>query len=168
MYSKNNILVAVILLVFSWFTPLFTILSQLMVGFTGSLLSITSSSWFFSNLIDTAILLAAHIIFVWVMLKKFRKKDIVHGSMIFALINGFVGMLVFRNPVSTPGLFYQTVNFLSNVILSNVVFVPEQGKPYMLLLPLVTLAVHLLLPHIILFIQTNEKEAPKRQAENAQ
>ena len=168
MQIKNKILTATILLGFSWFTPLLTILSQLIWGLVGSVFAPVSSSWLFSNLMDMSVLLMAHIIFMWVMLKKFSKKDILHGIMIFALLNVLAGIFVFRNPVSTQGLFYQTVNFLSNVVLSNFVFVLERDKPYIMLLPFVTLAIHVLLAKVIPLIKTSEKEALKLPAENMQ
>ncbi|MEN1762246.1 hypothetical protein [Anoxynatronum sibiricum] len=167
MHIKNKILTAAILFVFSWFTPLFTILSQLMVGLARSAAAPVSSSWLFSNLMDLFVLLIAHIIFMWVMLKKFSKNNILHGIMIFALLNVLAGIFIFRNPVSTSGLFYQTANFLSNVVLSNVVFVPERDKPYMMLLPFITLAIHVLLVQGVPYLKKSERKAPKPTAENA-
>ena len=167
MHIKNKIFAATILGAFSWFSPLFTILSQLLLGLLGPLLNTVISSWWVSNFFDMSILLVAHIIFMWVLVKKFSKNDILHGVLIFALLNVVAGMMVFRNPVSTPGLFYQTVNFLSNVVLSNVVFVPERDKPFMMLLPFITLAIHVLLAQGIHFIQASERKAPKPTADNA-
>ena len=153
MQIKNKAIVATILMAFSWFTPLLTILSQLIVGLIGSLPGNASTSWHLSNLIDMIILLIAHIIFMRVLHKKFSKQVIVHGIMIFTLLNILAGFFVFRNPVSTYGLFYQTVNFLSNVIMSFVVFVPDTGKPYMMLLPFVTLSIHLLLAQLMTYVK---------------
>lgn len=167
MQIKSKIFTATMLFVFSWFTPLFTIVSQLILGLAGSFFGPGSSSWIFSNLMDMIILLIAHVIFMWVLLKKFSKKNILHGILLFALFNVLAGVLVFQNPVSTHGLFYQTGNFLSNVVLSNFVFVPERDKPYMLLLPFITLVIHVLLANVISYIQTSKNEIAKPLAESA-
>ena len=166
MQIKNKVIAAAFLLAFSWFTPMLTILSQLLLGLIGILFSTANISWTISNIFDMTILLIAHIIFMWVLLKKFSKQNIIHGIMIFALLNILAGFFIFRNPVSTYGLFYQTVNFLSNVIMSFVVFVPETGKPYMMLLPFVTLVIHLLLVQLVTSIKNDEERAPKQMAES--
>lgn len=137
--------IVLLMFMFSWFTPLVTIISHIIVGLALGLR--INIPWSVITMLDTIMLIAVNLLLIMILRKGFDKIKVRNGILVFAVLNFLAGLTVFQNPVSMVGTFYQMINFLSNVILSNFVFILE--KPYILLLPIFTLLIHLTINYII-------------------
>jgi len=153
MQIKNKVTIVLLLAVSSWFLPLTSVVTHVLVGIIRFLTNNNISvSWDIITIIDTVFMTAITFIFIMLLRKKFNNKDLQYGIIGFAILNFLCGLAVYKNPISLLATFYQTINFLSHVIISNFVFVLEEGKPFMLLLPITTFLTHILLNYLVTFM----------------
>lgn len=157
MELRNKVFTIILMFMFSFFSPLIFTITEILIQLLESAITGLSISWNGTQIITMIFLTIVHFLFIIFLRKEFNKENVKYGIVGFAVLNIIWSLLIFNNPLSMARTVYQAVNFLSNVILSTFIFTVEEGKLFMVLLPITTSTIHILLNYLAELLFSNKK-----------